>query len=104
MNDRVAEILEEANKIHLNPVFSSNIKGIGYSNQTKLMVVMFNGGSKYLYENVDIPTYMTILNAPSVGKALNECIIKNKEKYKYYKLNSGGKDNGQISKGSEISS
>lgn len=86
MNDELVKLLEIGNNIKLNPVFSSNIKGIGYDTQHKLMTVLFTGGSKYLYENVELDVYNSIVNSESIGKALNECVVRNKEKYKYHKL------------------
>ena len=80
------ELLEKANLIELKPIMSSNIQGIGYDESNKLLKVMFRGNSKYLYENVDKEIYTAIINSESVGKALSECIVHNKEKYKYHKL------------------
>lgn len=85
-SEEINKILELGKNIKLNPVLSSNISGIGYSESNKLLSVMFRGGSKYLYENVEKSVYITIVNSESIGSALNECIIRNKEKYKYHKL------------------
>ena len=30
--------------------------------------------------------FTAITNSESIGKALNECVVRNKEKYKYHKL------------------
>lgn len=82
-------LLEKAMLIELKPVLSSNICGMGYDESNQLLKVAFrnkNGYSTYLYENVDTETYNTILKADSVGKAVSEHIIKQKEKHKYTKL------------------
>lgn len=56
-------------------VNSSNIKSIGYENNT--LVVKFNTGSIYWYSNVPQNVYEELLNAPSKGHYLNES-VKNK--------------------------
>lgn len=82
----INKLLELGKNIKLNPVLSSNISGIGYDELNKLMAVMFKGGTKYLYENVEKEVFIAITNSESIGKALNECVVKNKEKYRYHKL------------------
>ena len=86
MENKIEEVMQYANQIKLNPVLSSNIKGIGYNTERKLMVVLFSNGSKYLYESVEPEVYQIVSTAESVGKTLNECIVRNKDKYKYHKL------------------
>lgn len=94
MNE-LEELYNKGNLIKLNPVYSSNIKGIGYDSENSLMVVLFNSGSKYLYENVEPEIYKLITeSSESVGKTLNECVVRNKEKYKYHKLVGGTNKNG----------
>lgn len=83
----IDEIYKLGNSIKLNPVLSSNIKGIGYEPNLQYMSVLFNGGSKYLYLNVEPEIYSAITNSDSIGKTLNECVVRQKDKYKYYKLN-----------------
>ena len=85
-NEEVNKLLELGKNIKLNPIMSSNISGIGYDESNRLLSVMFKGGSKYLYENVEKEVFTAICNSESVGRALNECVVKNKEKYKYHKL------------------
>lgn len=86
MEEELKILIEEGKNMKLNPVLSSNISGIGYNESKKLLVVMFKGGSKYLYENVEKEIFTAITNSESIGKALNECVVRNKEKYKYHKL------------------
>lgn len=63
-------------------VNSSNLKSIGYENNT--LVVKFNNGGIYWYSNVPQNIYEELLNAPSKGRYLNENIIN---KYTHCKLN-----------------
>lgn len=86
MNEEDLKLIEKGKLLELKPVLSSNITGICYDKDLQLLKVMFRGGSKYLYKNVEEETYNTIVNSESIGKSLNECIIKNKDKYKYFRL------------------
>lgn len=83
-------LLEKANAIKMIPIQkSSNIAGIGYSEDDQILKVVFKNKdsySTYLYESVEPNVYKALLDAPSIGKALSEHIIRQKEKYKFLKL------------------
>lgn len=84
------ELLNEAKQIELQPIMkSSNIAGIGYNKEHNLLKVAFRNKDNittYLYENVEPEIYNKICEAESIGKTLSECVIKQKEKYKFIKL------------------
>ena len=66
---------------------SSNIKFsecIDHDNELKTLVVVFNNGTQYRYEKVDVRDYLLFRDAESQGKALNQ-FIKPKG-YAYEKL------------------
>lgn len=66
---------------------SSNIKFsecIDHDNELKTLVVVFNNGTQYRYEKVDVRDYLLFRDAESQGKALNQ-YIKPKG-YAYEKL------------------
>ena len=66
---------------------SSNIKFsecIDHDNELKTLVVVFNNGTQYRYEKVDVRDYLLFRDADSQGKALNQ-FIKPKG-YAYEKL------------------
>ena len=66
---------------------SSNIKYcecIDHDNDLKTLKVVFNNGTQYQYNKVDVRHYLMFCNAASQGKALNE-FIKGKG-YEYEKL------------------
>ena len=66
---------------------SSNIKFsecIDHDNQLKTLTVVFNNGTQYRYEKVDVRDYLLFRDADSQGKALNQ-FIKPKG-YAYEKL------------------
>ena len=66
---------------------SSNIKYsecIDNDNALKTLRIVFNNGTQYEYENVDVRDYLIFKNSDSQGKALNR-LIKEK-KYEYKKL------------------
>ena len=80
---------ERAKLIELKPVISSNIGGIGYDAENKLLKVAFKtktGSNVYLYEGVEQDVYDALFTSDSIGKKLNESIVRQKEKYKYIKL------------------
>lgn len=83
----IDQINEIARNIPMYKVFSSNVSGIGYDNKNKLMKVIFKGNHSYLYFNVEQDTYDNIMNSESKGKTLNESVVRQKDKYKYIKLN-----------------
>lgn len=66
---------------------SSNVKYsecIDNDNALKTLRIVFNNGTQYEYENVDVRDYLIFKNSDSQGKALNR-LIKEK-KYEYKKL------------------
>ena len=84
------DLREKAKLIELKPVkFSTNIAGMGYSETTNLLKVAFKNKDNYttyLYEGVEPEVYNKLCEADSIGKALSEYVIRQKEKYKYIKL------------------
>ena len=72
---------------HLEMVKSSNIAAIGYTEHeddaTVDLYVRFNGGGKYVYENVPMAVVVNFQEAHSKGKFLAENI---KGKYEYRKV------------------
>lgn len=87
--EQLIALHEKAKLIELKPVISSNIGGIGYDQENKLLKVAFKtktGSNMYLYEGVEQETYDSLYQAESIGKKLNESIVRQKEKYKYIKL------------------
>lgn len=80
------QLKEIVANIKMYRVFSSNLVAWGYDEIHKILRVIFKGNSSYLYFNVE-PEIWNILNeSESKGKTLNECITKQKDKYKYIKL------------------
>ena len=80
---------ERAKLIELKPVISSNIGGIGYDAENKLLKVAFKtktGSNVYLYEGVEQDVYDALFTSDSIGRKLNESIVRQKEKYNYIKL------------------
>lgn len=60
------------------PVSSSNIRSIGYENNT--LYIQFNNGSVYAYYNVPESVYAGLMNASSHGK-YHAAYIKNTYRY-----------------------
>jgi hypothetical protein len=67
----------------INEIKSSNIKKTEYDTETKKLVVEFNNGFKYEYEDVPHPTYTKFRMSESQGKFFTTDIAK---KFKYKKL------------------
>lgn len=55
---------------------STRVESMAYDTTENLMAVQFsNDGSQYFYYGVPRETYEAIINAPSIGKALQEKVI-----------------------------
>jgi hypothetical protein len=67
----------------INEIQSSNIKRTEYDTESKELVVEFNNGLKYLYEDVPHRTYTEFRVSESQGKYFNSKISK---VYKYKKM------------------
>jgi len=67
----------------INEIKSSNIKKTEYDTETKKLVVEFNNGFKYEYEDVPHQSYTKFRMAESQGKYFTTDISK---AYKYKKL------------------
>lgn len=66
-----------------NEIKSSNLKKTEYDTETKLMIVEFNNGTKYEYQDVPHQIYTRFRMSESQGKFFSTDIAK---KYKYKKL------------------
>lgn len=87
--EQLLALHEKAKLIELKPVISSNIGSMGYDPENKLLKVAFKtktGSSVYLYEGVEQEIYDSLHQAESIGKKLNESIVRQKDKYNYIKL------------------
>lgn len=67
----------------INEIKSSNIKRTEYDTETKKLVVEFNNGYKYEYDEVPHQTYTRFRMSESQGKFFTTDISKT---YKYKKL------------------
>jgi hypothetical protein len=66
-----------------NEIKSSNIKSAEYDTETKDLVVEFNSGAKYMYNNVPHQVYTKFRLAESQGKFFTTDIAK---QYSYKKV------------------
>ena len=64
------------------PVISSNIKSVGYDEDTETLEVEFKKGALYQYDSVPAEVHQSLMSAPSVGKYFSA----NVKKYKCRKL------------------
>ena len=78
--------LEMYRNIVTEPVESSNIDSIGYLKESKILKVVFKGGSGYIYKNVDELQIKNINNAKSIGRYFNDNIKAFPEKYECIRL------------------
>lgn len=69
----------DARKIPIVSVSSSNLRGVGYDEDTQVMVVEFHNGSKYQVLNTTKEEYDALIGADSVGKHYNQNIKPYKE-------------------------
>lgn len=54
----------------MKQVFSSNVREIGYDEDTQILAVKFNSGALYHYFGVPGEVARSVMNAPSIGTAL----------------------------------
>jgi len=67
--------------MELKSVNSSNISQIGYDQSKSALIVRFNNGAYYKYEDVPEQTYNNFITASSVGKYF-QSYIRNVYAYK----------------------
>ena len=67
----------------INEIQSSNVKKTEYDTETKKLVVEFNNGQKYEYNDVPHQIYTQFRMAESQGKFFSSKIVKT---YKHKKL------------------
>jgi hypothetical protein len=53
--------------MELKPVNSSNLRKIGYDPATNILIIVFNSGSTYEFQNIPPDLYEDLINAPSIG-------------------------------------
>lgn len=78
--------IEMYRNIVTEAVESSNIESIGYLKESKILKVIFKGGSSYIYKNVDELQIKNIYNAKSIGRYFNDNIKAFPEKYECIRL------------------
>jgi len=67
--------------VRRQPVRSSNIRSIGYEQETKTLEVEFHSGDVYQYSGVTETAYQGLMQAASKGSYLHNH-IKNKYSYR----------------------
>lgn len=72
--EQVQEIAQVARDIELQPVKSSNITAIGYSEQHQVLLVQFSSGSKYAYGSVTAEEWQELREAQSLGSHFAKAI------------------------------
>lgn len=60
---------------NIEPVVSSNAKGVGYDAENEHLYIEFKNGSIYRYLGVSAETHSALMSAPSIGKFLHSEII-----------------------------
>lgn len=66
----------------MRAVYSSTVNRIGYADDTSELWVQWNNGRKSVYEGVPADVADTVMNAWSIGKALND-MVKNVYEHRY---------------------
>ena len=80
----MAIIKEEIKGTHIIcEIKSSNIKGADYNTESKKLIIEFNNGTKYEYEDVPHQSFTSFRSSESQGSFFSKNISKN---YKYKKL------------------
>lgn len=61
---------------------SSFIKYLAWDSSTEILAVVFRSGSFWLYENIDVSIYDSLIHSPSVGNYFNKHIRDHYPSYK----------------------
>lgn len=69
--------------MYRTPVTSSNIRSVGYDEQSAVLEVEFTSGDVYQYFDLPQHLYHELMNASSKGQFLNDYI---KYSYRYQKV------------------
>lgn len=67
----------------IKQVKSSQLQEVEYDSETSKLIVTFNNGSKYSYDDVPEKVFVELVSADSIGSFFNREI---KSKYKYTKI------------------
>jgi hypothetical protein len=63
--------LTDGTEVSMESVPSTNISAVGYDETTGTLIVRFNNGSTYRYDQVPAHEHEGLLKAPSAGKYFN---------------------------------
>ena len=58
------------------PVKSSNVDSVGYDPETSTLEIQFKSGGVYQYAGVDPDTHQSLMGAESIGRFVNQNIVK----------------------------
>ena len=58
------------------PVVSSNVASVGYDEEAKVLEIQFKSGGIYRYPGVDPDTHISLMGAESIGRFVNQNIVK----------------------------
>ena len=67
-------------------VNSTAVAEVAFDEKRGVMVVKFHNGRVYEYKNVPQSLYEQVIHAQSVGKFINEVIVKNPTAYPFKEL------------------
>ena len=62
--------------LQMHFVNSGHIEALSYDPDNQTMFVAYRSGAEYAYNHISYDTFMSILEAPSVGAAVNSCGVK----------------------------
>jgi hypothetical protein len=60
--------------MNMQPVKSSNVKAVGYDEETKTLQVHFKSGGIYQYAGVQPEMYADLLKAESIGRFVSQVV------------------------------
>jgi len=71
-------------QLNWTDVDSSNVRRVGYHEDTRTLCVEFSNGGLYTYSDVDNEIFVSMVHAESVGRYLNQMV---KVMHPYTKFN-----------------
>ena len=87
MDKSFIKSISKAVKVVMIPCISSNIQAFGYDMEKRLLYVVFNNRTLYVYHKVKYEQFLDLLEAQSKGKWVNTNLVKAEVPFTKYTIN-----------------
>lgn len=77
------------NKTVVQTVNSTNISTVGYNPNNKKLIILFQRGNIYKYDNVNLDTFLKLLLSDSIGQGFHKFI---NNKFNFTRIGKDGRE------------